>query len=174
MAKKDSVNLTYDALWFKIFMDSGDMSFYGKEAFITKGLSGREDTFLQLLGNLGCYARLSSFEKDITILIISDSMMVQYLNGYKDPFIQEVEDKINGSNTPYRKLKFITEAGVLEHMRIRANGRTTQNKKDLKDENISDSLRERINQSIEKDQLLLDMIKRYKESSKEPIQQRLF
>lgn len=29
--KKDKVNITYDALWFKIFMDSGDTYFYGKE-----------------------------------------------------------------------------------------------------------------------------------------------
>ena len=27
-AKKENVNLTYDALWFKIFMDSLDVKFY--------------------------------------------------------------------------------------------------------------------------------------------------
>ena len=35
--KKENVNLTYDALWFKTFMDSGEMTFYNREIFISPG-----------------------------------------------------------------------------------------------------------------------------------------
>lgn len=35
--KKENVNLTYDALWFKTFMDSGEMTFYNREIFISSG-----------------------------------------------------------------------------------------------------------------------------------------
>ena len=39
--KKENVNLTYDALWFKTFMDSGELTFYNREIFISPGMAGR-------------------------------------------------------------------------------------------------------------------------------------
>ena len=50
--KKENVNLTYDALWFKTFMDSGELTFYNREIFISPGMAGRLDIFMQLLGNV--------------------------------------------------------------------------------------------------------------------------
>ena len=53
MAIKTMINLTYEALEFKIFMDSWDINFYGKEIFISAGLAGKKDIFMQMLGNVG-------------------------------------------------------------------------------------------------------------------------
>ena len=79
--KKDKVNLTYDALWFKIFMDSGEIKYYGREIFIAPGLAGDKYIFMQLLGNLGAYAREKDFDKDISLVIIPDKMMSRYKDG---------------------------------------------------------------------------------------------
>ena len=49
-----------------------------------------------------------------------------------------------------------------------------QNKKDLKDKKNSADLNERIQAAIDRDELMLDMVKRYKESTKIPQQQDLF
>lgn len=174
MAIKTMINLTYEALEFKIFMDSLDINFYGKEIFISTGLAGTKDIFMQMLGNVGGYARMVDFDKDITIVIISDEMMNRFKEGDKDQFIQMIEDKINANNTPYRKLKFTTEERVLDYMDTRARGRISQNKKDLKDKTNAADLNERINASIDRDELMLDMVKRYKESTKIPQQQDLF
>jgi hypothetical protein len=78
------------------------------------------------------------------------------------------------SATPYRKLKFTTESIVLESLNTRASGQLRQNKKDLKDKNTTPQMIEAINQGIERDELMLGMIKKYKESTKEPQQQNLF
>lgn len=114
------------------------------------------------------------FDKDITIVILSDNMMQRFKQGDKDAFIQMIEDKINASNTPYRKLKFTTEERVLDYMDSRARGHVLQNKKDLKDKKNSADLNERIQAAIDRDELMLDMVKRYKESTKIPQQQDLF
>lgn len=174
MAIKTTINLTYEALEFKIFMDSLDIKFYGKEIFISAGLAGKKDTFAQLLGNVGGYARMVDFDKDISVVILSDNMMKRFKEGDKDQFLQMIEDKINAANTPYRKLKFTTEERVLDYMNTRARGRMSQNKKDLKDKDNSKDLNTRIQESIDSDELMLDMVKRYKESTKVPQQQDLF
>ena len=165
-AKKENVNLTYDALWFKIFMDSLDIKFYGKEIFISSGLAGNQSVFMQMLGNIGGYARTTDFDKDIDVVIISDKMLDNFKSGIKDGFIQMLEDKINGSNTPYRKLKFTTEYLLLETLKTRANGRIRTNTKDLKDEKNTIELNALITQAIERDELMLSMIKRYKDSAR--------
>lgn len=85
-----------------------------------------------------------------------------------------LEDLINASATPYRKLKFTTEAMVLDSLNTRANGQLRQNKKDLKDKDTTSTMKEAINQGIDRDELMLDMIRKYKESTKEPQQQNLF
>ena len=84
-----------------------------------------------------------------------------------------LEDKINGSNTPYRKLKFTTENLLLETLKTRANGRIRTNSKDLKDEKNTIELNALITQAIERDELMLSMIKRYRDSVNE-IQQTIF
>lgn len=172
--KKDKVNLTYDALWFKIFMDSGEIKYYGREIFIAPGLAGDKNIFMQLLGNLGAYAREKDFDKDISLVIIPDKMMSRYKDGYKDDFIQMIEDKINANNTPYRKLKFITEELALDVMKTRAYGHYQQNRKDLKAKDNSAEMNQEITEAIEEDSLMLEMIKKYKQSTRKPVQQSLF
>lgn len=172
--KKEKVNITYDALWFKVFMDSNETSLYGKEIFISTGLAGKKDIFMQLLGNVGGYARTNDFDKDIDVVILSDNIITRFKEGDKDKFIQMIEELINSNNTPYRKLRFTTEALVLFYLKTRANGRIRQNKKDLKDKENSMDLNQRISESIDYDELMLDLLKKYNESTKEPQQQNLF
>lgn len=172
--KKEQLNLTYDTLAFKVFMDSGETYFYGKEIYITSGLAGNKDIFMQLLGNVGGYARLNDFDKDIDVVIFSDSVMSRFKEGDKDAFIQLLETLINGNNTPYRKLRFTTEERVIDYMKTRANGRIRQNKKDLNDKSNTADLNQRILASIDSDELMLDMVKRYLGSTKELKQQELF
>lgn len=172
--KKENVNLTYDALWLKTFMDSGEMTFYNREIFISPGMAGRLDIFMQLLGNVGGYARTTNFDKDIDVVVVSDYLMKKFKNGEKDEFFQMLEDLINANATPYRKLKFVTESIVLDYLNTRANGQLRQNKKDLKDKDTTPTLKEAIMQGIDRDELMLGMIKKYKDSTKEPQQQNLF
>lgn len=172
--KKENVNLTYDALWFKTFMDSGEMTFYNREIFISPGMAGRLDIFMQLLGNVGGYARTTNFDKDIDVVVVSDYLMKKFKNGEKDEFFQMLEDLINANANPYRKLKFVTESIVLDYLNTRANGQLRQNKKDLKDKDTTPTLKEAIMQGIDRDELMLGMIKKYKDSTKEPQQQNLF
>lgn len=173
-AKKESVNLTYDALWFKIFMDSYDIKYYGREIFISSSLSGKQDIFMQMLGNIGGYARMNEFNKDIDVVVISNYLMDKFKTGEKDEFFQLLEDAINDNNTPYRKLKFTTESLLLDYLKDRANGRIRQNQRDLKAKDNTEDLNERIQSSISKDELMLSMIKKYKDSAKESQEQNLF
>ena len=100
--------------------------------------------------------------------------MNRFKEGDKDAFIQLLETLINGNNTPYRKLRFTTEERVIDYMKTRANGRIRQNKKDLNDKSNTADLNQRILASIDRDNLMLDMVKRYLESAQEPKQQELF
>ena len=102
-------------------------------------------------------------------MVISDKMLSDFKSGIKDEFIQLVEDRINESNTAFRKLKFTTENLLLETLKTRANGRIKTNTKDLKDEKNTLELNALITQAIERDELMLSMIKRYRDSAKENI-----
>lgn len=172
--KKDKVNLTYDALWFKIFMDSLDVVFYGKEIFVSPGIAGREDIFNQLIGNVGGYPRETDFNKEVDVVLISDKLLAKFKEGYKDQFFVDIENKINEPSTAYRKLKFTTEELFLDFIKTRADGHIRQNKKDLKSKDNSAELNKAILDDISKDEVMLGMIKKYKDSTKEPKQQNLF
>lgn len=130
--------------------------------------------FMQMLGNVGGYARTNDFNKDIDVVVVSNYLMDKFKAGEKDEFFQLLEDAINGNNTPYRKLKFTTESLLLDYLKDRANGRIRQNQKDLKAKDNTEDLNERIQSSISKDELMLSMIKKYKDSAKELQEQSLF
>lgn len=115
----------------------------------------------------------TNFDKDLDVVVVSDYLMNKFKSGEKDEFFQMLEDLINASATPYRKLKFTTESIVLESLNTRASGQLRQNKKDLNDKNTTPQMIEAINQGIERDELMLGMIKKYKESAKE-VQQTIF
>lgn len=172
--KKDKVNITYEALWFKIFMDSNEQSMYEKEVFVTQGLSGNNDLFMQMIGNVGGYARQSDFDKDIDVVIFSDKMMSDFKGGYKDPFIQSLEDAINANNTPLRKLRFTTEELLLDYFKSRATSRLNQDKKDAKGKNNSSDLKQMLEECIEEDKVMLDILKKYGNSFSNPIQKEMF
>lgn len=172
--KKEKVNITYDAIWLKIFMDSDELSMYGKEVFVTKDIAGDKNILLQMIGNVGGFARMVDFDKDITLVIFSDSMLNKLRNGDKDPFIQQLEDLINGSNTPYRKLIFTSETLVLDYFKTRAAGRLNQDKKDSKSKSNSPELNQMLKESIEEDKVMIDMLKKYNASDNKAKQAEIF
>lgn len=153
-SKKENIKITFDSIWFKIFMDSNETYFYGKEIFIAPGLSGDKFKFFQLIGNVGGYSRDNDFDKDIDVVVIPDKLLERLRNNDKDPFLQNLEDLINSNNTPYRKLIFITEELTLNYLTDRAKGI--------------------LNSNSSVDHILLNQIKLYKSSAKEVKQQSLF
>lgn len=172
--KKEKVNITYDAIWLKIFMDSDELSMYGKEVFVTKDIGGDKNILLQMIGNVGGFARMDNFDKDIILVIFSDNILNRLKNGDKDPFIQQVEDLINGSNTPYRKLIFTSETLVLDYFKTRATGRLNQDKKDSKSRSNSPELNQILQDSIKEDKVMIDMLKKYSDSTNKGKQAEMF
>lgn len=162
--KKNPVSITYDALWLKIFMDSNETNLYDKDVFITDGIIGNIDILSQLIGNVGGRARNDNFDKDINVVIFSDKMLLKYKDdGYKDTFIQEIENRINASNTPYRKMIFLSETIILDSFTDRAKGLLKMNKKDVNNKLITTEDKKFLQGAIERDENMLSMIKDYKE-----------
>lgn len=172
--KKDKIILNYDTVWFKTFMDSYDVKFYNREVFVTNGLRGRSDIFMQMLGNIGAYARTVNFDKDVDVIVFSDYVIDDLKHGFQNDFIIDLEKRINASNTPYRKLKFTTEALLLDFLKTRATGSLRQNQKSLKEEKNSIELNISLEHAIERDEQMLHLLKIYKDSASEPKQIELF
>lgn len=163
---KKNVCITYDGLCLKIFMDSNETSMYGKEVFITNGMSGDVNILYQMIGNVGGYARNLDFDKDIDVIIFSDKIISDLRKNIKCSFIEHLEDFLNQKNTPYRKLRFISETNLLDYLNMRARSRLVQDKKDSNNKKISPDLKWMAVDSLEMDTNLLEMVKKYRASIK--------
>jgi len=157
------VNITYDALWLKSYVDSENIYVYDKDVFVAHGLFGRKDVFMQMIGNIGGRARSENFDKDISLVIISDDIMNRFRNGDKDAFVVDLESRINMSNTPYRKLTFTTEALFLKYLKTRATTKLRINRQDFKDKTNTEEDNGVIKNAIERDELMICLLKKYKE-----------
>lgn len=144
MAKKEFVKLTPDGLNLVTVLDYSSLTelntFSGKEIFFTDNFEGNVSILFQAIGNLGAFARSSDFEKDISVVVISNKIIDNFFDGTHHPFIEELENKLNQNNSPYRRIKFISEDQLVWYLENRA----------------------KISSSTQMD----DMIKKYKESKK--------
>lgn len=117
-------------------------SLYQREVFFAGKFEGNKSLLFQAIGNYGAYARDADFQKDISLVIISNKVLKDFEEGIIDPFIPELENKLNQNNSPYRRMKFISEDHLVWY------------------------IENRINQT--KDELTEDLLKKYKDSCKQP------
>ena len=152
MAKKEFVKITPDGLNLLTVLNNSRIAemngFYGKEIFFTEGFYGDIQYLFQALGNVGAFARSSDLDIDISFIIISDKIIKKFFENKQDEFIIELENRLNQNNSPYRRMSFISESHLIWYFENRVK--------------------------LTKDALLDDLIKKYKLSKKETIQQNLF
>ncbi|NDV46187.1 hypothetical protein D0T49_03915 [Paludibacter sp. 221] len=148
MAKKEYIKITPEGLNLLTILNYGSIEemngFYGKEVFLTEGFSGNTDYLFQALGNLGAFARKKDLDKDISVIIIGNDI----IDNFNNSFIQDIEDKLNQNSSPYRRMKYISENHLIWYLENR-----------IKNTN---------------DDLLDDLIKKYKVSKKQIQQGNLF
>ena len=65
--------------------------FYGKEVFFTAGFNQDKSTIFQLIGNLGAYANDYEYDDSIRVLVLSDSLYNQLMNGFEEDILKKVE-----------------------------------------------------------------------------------
>lgn len=150
MAVKEYVKITPEGLNLLTVLDYSRLSnsFYGSNVFFTNGFSGDPQYLLQSLGNIGAFARERDFDKDVSIIIIANSIMENPDSELSKNFVSDLGDKLNQNNSPYRKLKLITENHLIWYLENRVK---TNN-----------------------DELIDDLLKKYKDSKNKPRQQSLF
>lgn len=125
MAKKETVSLTFEALHLTTVLHYSTLKeingFYEKEVFFSPFFSGNVSLLFQALGNLGAFARNEDLNKDIDIVIISNSIINQFEVEplLPDPFITELENKLNQNNSPYRRIKILSEDHLIWYLENR-------------------------------------------------------
>ena len=70
-------------------------SLYQREVFFAGKFEGNKSLLFQAIGNYGAYARDADFQKDISLVIISNKVLKDFEEGIIDPFIPELENKLN-------------------------------------------------------------------------------
>jgi hypothetical protein len=142
---KDGLNLV-TVLFYNNINERGGL--YNKEVFLTKGFSGDTRYLFQLIGNLGGHPRNEDLNEDVNYVILSNDMLNTFDLDKSDDFFIELEEKLNQNNSPYRKMKFISEEQLIQYF---------ENRIKLTDDEASNVL-----------------LKKYKESKKTKTSQILF
>ena len=156
MAKKESITVTADGLHLLTTLcHSGYFEgFYGKNVFLTDRFKGDRQYLFQALGNLGATpSRL--LEDDADIIIIADVIM-DGDNNFFIGFKNKIQPLLNLKNSPYRKMRFITE----EHLLLRLDKRIT----DKNDSDIADLLKKYKNSAKDRNPDLFEKIDNEKET----------
>lgn len=152
MAKKEIIKITPDGLNLVTILNYSSIAemngFYGKEVFFTDGFSGDTQYLFQCLGNLGAYVRDKDLGIDISIIIIGNKIIENTESELYFDFVTDLELKFNQNNSPYRKVKLLSENQLTWYVENR-----------IKNTN---------------DDLLDELIKKYKKSKTKPSQTNLF
>ena len=152
MAKKETVKITPEGLNLVTILNYSSIAdmngFYGKEVYFTDGFFGDTQFLFQCLGNLGAFARNKDLDIDISIIIISNKIIENPDAELYYEFINDLESKFNQNNSPYRRIKLLSENQLIWYFENRIN--TT------------------------KDELLENLIKKYKSSKTKSLQPKLF
>lgn len=122
MAKKETVNITPDGIKLLTVMCYNGYfdGFYNKEVFFTDGFKGDLQYLFQALGNLGAYARSKDIDKDVEIVIISNQIADNLNADIFSQFTNDFEELLNQNNSPYRRLKFLSEKQLIWYLERRA------------------------------------------------------
>ena len=145
MAKKEYVKLTPEGLRLVTVLDSSSIAeingFYQNEVFFTEGFKDSVHMLFQCLGNFGAFAHQNKLDKDVAIVIISNSLLDSFDSGLRPEFIQNLEDKLNQNNSPFRRLRILSEDQLITYIENRikqSNDTVTKNYlQEYKDSNIS-------------------------------------
>ncbi|MDR1182684.1 MAG: hypothetical protein LBL13_11960 [Bacteroidales bacterium] len=131
--KKQNVKLTKEGLnlvTVLCYSNIGEMSgLYDKEVFFTKSFCGDIKYLHQLTGNLGGHPRNENLNEEIDYVILSNAILDAFDLNNLDVFFVELEDKLNRNNSPYRKIKFISEEQLIQYFenRIKLTGDEASN-----------------------------------------------
>jgi hypothetical protein len=124
MAKKEFIKLTPEGLNLVTVLDYSSMSelntFSGKEIFFSDKFAGEVSILFQCVGNLGAFARNNNLDKDISVLVISNKIIDDFYENITCDFIADLEGKLNQNNSPYRRIKFISEDHLIWYLENRA------------------------------------------------------
>ena len=152
MAKKETVKITPEGLNLVTILNYSSIAemngFYGKEVYFTDGFYGDTQFLFQSLGNLGAFARNKDLDIDISIIIISNKIIENPNTDLYYEFITDLESKLNQNNSPYRRIKLLSENQLIWYVENRINNT--------------------------KDELLENLIKKYKSSKTKLLQPKLF
>jgi hypothetical protein len=152
MSKKQIVKLTPDGLNLVTVLNYSNISemngFYNKEVFFTKGFNTEILSLFQAIGNLGGFPSNIDLNNEIQFVIVSNQIMNNHESTISQSFRKDFQDKLNQNNSPYRKIKMITEDQLVWYIENRS--------KNTEDKNLD------------------ELIKRYKSANKLPVQQELF
>ena len=123
MAKKDYVKITQEGLNLLTVLNTQQMremeSFYNKDVFLSDGFSGEITYLFQAIGMLGGRPQNRELEKETSIIVVSNNVFSSVESPNQHPFIQELEDKLNQNNSPFRKVFIITEKHLIEYFENR-------------------------------------------------------
>lgn len=118
MAKKEILRITPEGIHLLTVMCYYGYfdGFYGKDIFFTDGFNGNVQYLFQALGNLGAYAR-KDIDNETQIVIVSNEILLgeEKFESFKEKF----EELLNKSNSPYRKLLFMSENQLLWYLEKR-------------------------------------------------------
>lgn len=91
--------------------------FYNKESIFTDGFEGDIRYLFQAIGNLGGMANQGRINSSTSVVIICDKIIKHPNSALSISFLNELSDKINQNNSPYKLLKFITESQLYDYLR---------------------------------------------------------
>jgi hypothetical protein len=153
MAKKEYIKLTPEGLNLLTVINYSSMTesitgVYNREIFFTDGFAGHTQYLFQALGNLGAYPRSNDLGSDVSYIIISNKIIASFTAGVPVDFISDLENRLNQNNSPWRRIRILTENHIVWYLEYRAKTRN--------------------------DEQLEDLLKKYKLSIKESVQQELF
>lgn len=123
--KKEFIKITVDrlkTLSASTFTDLSDRDgLYGQEVFFTNGYDERVYILYQCLGNIGAHSNRTIMEPDIEYIVIADKIINNPLSELCLSFINDYENKINQTNSPYQRVKIIAEYDLIKYLKNRAN-----------------------------------------------------
>jgi hypothetical protein len=118
--KKQKVKLTKEGLELVTalcYSTIGEMSgFYDKEVFFTEGFKGDVKYLYQLTGNLGGHPRYENLNEEVNCIILSNKILDTFDS---NAFFVDLENKLNQNNSPYRRIKFISEDQLIQYFENR-------------------------------------------------------
>ena len=152
MSKKECVKITPEGLNMVMILNYSSIAemngFYGKEVFFTESFEGNAQYLFQALGNFGAFVRSKDFDKDINCIVIANKIITKIEEGKEVSFISDLEEKLNQNNSPYKRIKLISEDHLIWYIENR-----------VKNTN---------------DDVTNELMKKYKASKKEKKQDELF